>query len=76
MKFITIRSLRNRPGSVTTLVHEDDLVLTSNGNPIAILVGIRGDFEEALLIVRQARARCALSRLRRVAASRSVRRTA
>ncbi len=70
MRFVSTRSLRNHPGSVKALVQQGDLVLTAAGEPIAILVGVRGDFEGALRIVRQARAQCALARLRRAATRR------
>lgn len=48
VKFLSTRVLRNRPGYVRELAREDDLVLTSNGKPVAILVGVEDrDFEEA-----------------------------
>ncbi len=69
MKFISARDLRNRPGFVQELVQKEDLVLTSNGKPVAILLRIgEDDFEETLGAVRQARAVLALSRMRRRAA--------
>ena len=76
MRFVSTRSLRNRPGSVKALVQQSDVVLTAGGEPIAIVVGIRGDFEGALRIVRQARAQCALARLRRAASRIPARRSA
>jgi len=76
MRFVSTRSLRNHPGGVKDLVQHEDLVLTANGEPIGILVGVRGEFEQAFRIVRQARAQAALSRLRRAAARRRTRKTA
>jgi len=71
MKFLSTRELRNRPGYVRDLARKDDLVLTTNGKPIAILVGIEGDeLEETARAVRQAKAQLALSRLRRRAGRR------
>lgn len=70
MKFVSVRTLRNRPGTVKELVQREDLVLTVNGEPIGIVVGVRNDFEQAFRIVRQARAQCALARLRRAARGR------
>ena len=43
MKFLSTRELRNRPGYVRDLAQKDDLVLTTNGKPIAILLGIEED---------------------------------
>lgn len=42
-EFITTRDLRNRPGYVRELTQADDLVLTVNGKPIAILVGVEDE---------------------------------
>lgn len=65
MKFISTRELRNRPGTVRELAQKEDLVLTADGKPIAILMGIENDdVEQAALILRQARAQRALTRLR------------
>lgn len=69
MKFISTRELRNRPGVVQDLVQKEDLVLTANGKPVALVLRIEeGDFEESLRAIRQARALQALSRMRRRAA--------
>ena len=71
MKFLSTRQLRNRPGYVRTLAQKQDLVLTTNGKPIAILLGIKEDeLEETARAIRQAKAQLALSRLRKQAARR------
>ena len=68
MKFVSTRDLRNRPGFVRELAQEDDIVLTANGKPIALLVGLEDDdLEETAQAIRQARAQRALSRMRRQA---------
>lgn len=65
MRFISTRELRNRPGAVRELAQKEDLVLTADGKPIAILMGIENDdVEQAALILRQARAQRALTRMR------------
>jgi antitoxin (DNA-binding transcriptional repressor) of toxin-antitoxin stability system len=70
MKFLSTRDLRNRPGFVRELAREDDIVLTANGKPIALLLGVEDDdFEETAQAIRQARAQRALSRMRRQAES-------
>ena len=58
MKFITVRDLRGRPGQVwTKLSRERELILTSNGKPIAILSAVSEEtLEESLAALRQARA--------------------
>lgn len=73
MKFISTRDLRNRPGWVRDLKGDEEVILTSNGRPIALLLGIEeGKWEETALIVRQAKAQRALSRMRRKAAVRGL----
>lgn len=71
MKFVSTRELRNRPGFVRELAQKEDLVLTADGKPVAILLGIEDqDLEETTLVIRQAKAQRALSRMRRQAALR------
>jgi hypothetical protein len=73
MKFLSTRELRNRPGFVRELAQKEDLVLTVNGKPIAMLLGVEeGELEETVRAVRQARAQRALSRMRREAARRGL----
>jgi antitoxin (DNA-binding transcriptional repressor) of toxin-antitoxin stability system len=73
VKFLSTRELRNRLRCVRELAQKDDLVLTANGKPIAILVGIEDDeFEETAQAIRQVKALRALSRMRRQAAKRGL----
>jgi antitoxin (DNA-binding transcriptional repressor) of toxin-antitoxin stability system len=76
MKFLSTRDLRNRPGFVRELAQKEDLVLTVNGKPIAMLLGVEeGELEETVRAIRQARAQRALSRMRREAAKRGLEKT-
>ncbi|MER3423224.1 MAG: prevent-host-death protein [Nitrospiraceae bacterium] len=65
MKFITVRELRGRPGEVWSKLSRDkDLVLTSNGKPIAILSAVSEDtVESSLVALRRARAIAAVEAL-------------
>jgi antitoxin (DNA-binding transcriptional repressor) of toxin-antitoxin stability system len=67
MKFITVRDLRGRSGQVwTKLAREREVILTSNGKPIAILSAVSEDtLEESLVAVRRARAVAAVERMQR-----------
>jgi len=67
MKFITVRELRGRSGHVwNKLARERDMILTSNGKPIAILSAVSEDtLEESLAAVRRARAVAAVEHLQR-----------
>jgi len=65
MKFVSVRDLRGRPGQVwTKLSRGQDLILTSNGKPIAILSAVSEDtLENSLMALRQARASAAVERM-------------
>lgn len=67
MKFITVRDLRGRSGQVwTKLAREREVILTSNGKPIAILSAVSEDtLEESLTAVRRARAIAAVEKMQR-----------
>ena len=65
MRFVSVRELRNQSASVwKVLPEEKDLVITSNGKPIALLSAMVGeDLEESLGAVRRARAQAAVTAL-------------
>ncbi|MBM3702174.1 MAG: type II toxin-antitoxin system Phd/YefM family antitoxin [Actinobacteria bacterium] len=58
MRFITIRDLRNNSAKIQRdLPKEKEMVLTSNGKPIAILTATSAEkIEESLAIIRRLRA--------------------
>jgi prevent-host-death family protein len=69
MKFLSVRELRNQPGKVWETVRGKEMVLTANGKPVAILVGVEEEeLEETLSLLRRARAQAAVSRMRAQAA--------
>lgn len=78
MEFITVRDLRTRPAQIWDKLRQQyDLILTSNGRPIAVLSHIdEGGVEETLASLRRARAQSALSRLRADAAAQGLDRLA
>jgi antitoxin (DNA-binding transcriptional repressor) of toxin-antitoxin stability system len=55
MEFITVRDLRTRPGQIwDKLRRQRDLILTSNGRPIAVLSHIEeGRVEDTLALLRR-----------------------
>ena len=67
MKFITVRDFRIRPGSVwDNLEKNNEVVITSNGKPIALLTGVSDvNFDETLKALRRAKAELAVSRMRK-----------
>jgi prevent-host-death family protein len=72
MKFVTVRDLRGRPTKVwKDLETEKDLVLTSNGKPMAILTSVdESTLEERLAALRRARLGEAVREIQRDSARR------
>ena len=72
MRFVSVRELRSQSASVwKALSEEKDLVITSNGKPIALLSAIvEEDLEASLGAVRRARPSRCLSPTTSLAASR------
>lgn len=67
MKFVSVRDIRLKPGEVWKLSKkEKELIITSNGRPVAILIGTNEDsFEEELETIQRARALRALDAIHR-----------
>lgn len=67
MKFLSVRDLRSKSAQVwQDLPLERELIITSNGRPIAILAAIsESNLEESLTAFRQARAVEAVASLQR-----------
>ncbi|MBA2691521.1 MAG: type II toxin-antitoxin system Phd/YefM family antitoxin [Rubrobacter sp.] len=66
MKFVSSREIRVNPRPVFDSLGEDnEVVVTSHGKPIALMVGVSGeDLEETLRFLRRAKAQAAVSRMR------------
>jgi antitoxin (DNA-binding transcriptional repressor) of toxin-antitoxin stability system len=66
MEFITMRELRSAGAAMRRKLREKkQLILTSNGRPIAVIADVQDDqVEQTLAALRQARAQLALARLR------------
>jgi antitoxin (DNA-binding transcriptional repressor) of toxin-antitoxin stability system len=68
VKFVSSRELRNNPGSVRDVLDQDDVVLTANGKPFALLVRVEeDDLEDTLQRLRRLRAQQAIARMQRSA---------
>ena len=74
MKFVTVRDLRGKTSELwKELEKERELIVTSNGKPIAILSATDEEsFEECLWTLRRSRASDALARLQREASERGL----
>ncbi|MBM4368326.1 MAG: type II toxin-antitoxin system Phd/YefM family antitoxin [Deltaproteobacteria bacterium] len=65
MRFVSIRDIRNTPATVWEALGTDDLVLTSNGDPVALIVRVEKDsLDETVSMLRRARAQQALAAIR------------
>ncbi len=69
MKFITVRDLRTTPAQVwKALPEEQEIVITNNGKPIALLTPLTdADLEDTLASVRRARAINAVKKMQATA---------
>lgn len=67
MKFVSVRDLRGKSAEVwKSLPGEREMVITSNGRPVAILAAVNeSNLEESLSAFRQARAVEAVASLQR-----------
>lgn len=67
MKFVSVRDLRGRSAEIwRELPGEREMVVTSNGRPVAILAAVsESNLEESLAAFRQARAIDAVSSMQR-----------
>lgn len=66
MRFVTVRDLRLRGREIWKALREgEEAILTHNGSPVALLIGVQEDrLEETLRLIRRARAQAAVSRMR------------
>jgi len=67
MRFVSVRDLRTKSADVLReLPNEREMVITSNGRPVAILAAVNeSNLEESLSAFRQARAVDAVAELQR-----------
>ncbi len=74
MDFISVRDLKINTGEVwKKLSREQDLVITSNGRPIALMTGIGGNnLETILAAIRRARGEWVIRQLRKDAQARGL----
>mgnify|MGYP006302952051 CR=1 FL=1 len=74
MKFITVRDIRTSPAAIwKQLPEEQEMVITNNGKPIALLTPLSDEtLEETVSAVRRARAANAVRQMRRIADERDL----
>ena len=74
MKFITVRDMRTSPARIwSQLSEEQEMVITNNGKPIALLTPLSDEtLEGTLSAVRQARAIEAVRKMQQISRERGV----
>ncbi len=74
MKFVTVRELRSKTAALRKDLEEDqEIVLTANGRPFAVMSRIEPDaLEQELQAIRRARAAAAVARIRAAAKAKGV----
>ena len=74
MRFISVREFRGKSGDVwKELAEEQELVITSNGKPIAIISAVSEEtLEDSLRAIRRARAMAAVDAMQRQSAKRGL----
>ncbi|GMR23995.1 MAG: hypothetical protein BMS9Abin37_2479 [Acidobacteriota bacterium] len=74
MRFISVREFRGKSGNVwKVLAEEQELVITSNGKPIAIVSAVSEEtLEDSLRAIRRARAMAAVQTMQRHSATREL----
>ena len=67
MRFVSVRELRGKSAAIwKDLQREGEMIITSNGKPIAILAPTSEDrVEESVRAIRRARASAAVARMQR-----------
>ncbi len=65
MRFLTVRDMRSKSAAIwASLPKEQEMVITNNGRPVAILTSVSGStLEDNLSAIRQAKASFAVNRL-------------
>ncbi len=66
MRFITVRELNTKPKEVWSKVKDEEVVITSNGKPIALLSGVTEEtLENTVRAIRRSRALIALEEMQK-----------
>lgn len=68
MKYVSVSEFRNRPGRLLSTLSKEDVVLTANGKPKGVLVGVdETRLDDTVEAIRRAKAILAVSCIRRKA---------
>jgi len=66
MRFISVRDLNTRPKEIWNKIKDEEVVITSNGKPIALLSGVTEEtLEKTVRSIRRSRALIALEEMQK-----------
>jgi antitoxin (DNA-binding transcriptional repressor) of toxin-antitoxin stability system len=66
MRFISVRDLNTRPKEIWSKIKNEEVVITSNGKPIALLSGVTEEnLEKTVRAIRRSRALIALEEMQK-----------
>lgn len=66
MRFISVRELNTKPKDIWGQLQEEEIVITSNGKPVALLSGVtEKNLERTLQAIRRSRALMALDEMQK-----------
>lgn len=66
MRFVTVRELSTKPKEIWSRIKDEEMVITSNGKPIAILFGVTEEtLEKKLRAIRRSLALMALEEMQK-----------
>jgi len=66
MRFISVRDLNTKPKEIWSRIKDEEVVVTSNGKPIALLSGVtEGTLEKTLRTIRRSRALVAIEEMQK-----------
>jgi len=66
MRFISVRDLNTKPKEIWTKIKDEEVVITSNGKPIALLSGVTEEtLEKTLRTIRRSRALVAIEEMQK-----------
>ncbi len=66
MRFISVRDLNTKPKEIWSKIKDEEVVITSNGKPIALLSGVtEGTLEKTVRAIRRSRALLALDEMQK-----------
>ena len=66
MRFVSVRELNTKSKKIWAQIQEDEMVITSNGKPVALLSGVtEKNLEKTLLSIRRTRALMALDEMQK-----------